>query len=162
MSAAQFQAVREKIELCYLHAEKQLNRSFIRPEVMFNQTGKSAGSARLQLNQLRFNPILLQENKTHFIQNTVPHEIAHLLVYQLYGRTKPHGKEWQNIMIGIFQIPAKTTHSYDINSVKGKTFTYQCYCSQHLLTIRRHNKIQRDHAQYLCRSCRQQLMYNPK
>lgn len=162
MSVTLMQAVNDKIELCYQQAERQLKRQFPRPDISFKQTGKSAGSARLQLNQLRFNMILLQENQQHFIQQTVPHEVAHLLVYQLYGRTKPHGKEWQNIMMGIFHLPAQTTHSYDVSSVKGQTFNYQCQCNQHQLTVRRHNKIQRDNAQYLCRRCKQTLSYTPQ
>ena len=88
------QLVLNKIEICYQHAECRLNRAFSRPHINFKQRGKAAGSARLQTNELRFNPVLLQENQQHFITHTVPHEVAHLLVYQLYGRTKPHGKEW--------------------------------------------------------------------
>jgi len=152
------QLVLNKIETCYQHAECRLNRTFPRPIINFNQRGKAAGSARLQLNELRFNPILLQENQSHFITHTVPHEVAHLLVYQIYGRTKPHGKEWQQIMNQIFDLAAKTTHQYDISTVKGKTFTYACHCTEHDLTIRRHNKIVRDNVKYICRFCKQSLI----
>lgn len=152
------QLVLAKITTCYQQAEQRLNRAFPRPQINFNQRGKAAGSARLQTNELRFNPILLQENQQHFITHTVPHEIAHLLVYQIYGRTKPHGKEWQQIMNQIFDLVAKTTHQYDVSSVKGKTFTYACQCTEHQLTIRRHNKIVRDNIKYICRFCRQSLI----
>ncbi|MFT5806842.1 MAG: SprT protein [Moritella dasanensis] len=151
------QLVLDKISACYQQAEQRLNRSFSRPIINFNQRGKAAGSARLQTNELRFNPILLQENQQHFIMHTVPHEVAHLLTYQLYGRTKPHGKEWQQIMNQIFDLAAKTTHQYDISSVKGKSFTYACQCTDHQLTIRRHNKIVRDNIKYICRLCKQIL-----
>jgi len=147
-----------KITSSYQQAEQRLNRTFPRPEIKFNQRGKAAGSARLQTNELRFNSILLQENQQHFIAHTVPHEVAHLLVYQIYGRTKPHGKEWQQIMNQIFDLAAKTTHQYDVSTVKGKTFTYACHCTEHLLTIRRHNKIIRDNVKYICRSCKQSLI----
>lgn len=152
------QLVLNKIDSCYQHAECRLNRIFPRPTINFNQRGKAAGSARLQTNELRFNPILLQENQQHFITHTVPHEVAHLLTYQLYGRTKPHGKEWQQIMQQIFGLAAKTTHQYDVSSVKGATFTYACQCKDHHLTIRRHNKIVRDNIKYICRFCRQSLI----
>ena len=99
----------------------------------------------------------MQENQQHFITHTVPHEVAHLLVYQLYGRTKPHGKEWQQIMNQIFDLTAKTTHQYDVSNVKGKTFTYACQCAEHQLTIRRHNKIVRDNIKYICRLCKHSL-----
>lgn len=151
------QLVLTKIETCYQHAECRLNRAFSRPHINFKQRGKAAGSARLQTNELRFNPVLLQENQQHFITHTVPHEVAHLLVYQLYGRTKPHGKEWQQIMNQIFGLTAKTTHQYDVSNVKGKTFTYACQCAEHQLTIRRHNKIVRDNIKYICRLCKHSL-----
>jgi SprT protein len=152
------QLVLNKIEACYQHAELRLNRTFPRPNINFKQRGKAAGSARLQINELRFNPILLQENQQHFITHTVPHEVAHLVVYQIYGRTKPHGKEWQHIMNQIFDLTAKTTHQYDVSTVKGKTFTYACQCTDHQLTIRRHNKIIRDNVKYICRLCKQSLI----
>ncbi|QUM83745.1 MULTISPECIES: SprT family zinc-dependent metalloprotease [unclassified Moritella] len=152
------QLVLDKIETCYQQAELKLNKTFPRPSINFKQRGKAAGSARLQINELRFNSILLQENQQHFIAHTVPHEVAHLLVYQIYGRTKPHGKEWQQIMNQIFDLAAKTTHQYDVSTVKGKTFTYACHCTEHLLTIRRHNKIVRDSVKYICRSCKQSLI----
>ena len=151
------QLVLIKIETCYQHAECRLNRTFPRPHINFKQRGRAAGSARLQINELRFNPVLLQENQQHFITHTVPHEVAHLLVYQLYGRTKPHGKEWQQIMNQIFDLTAKTTHQYDVSNVKGKTFTYACQCAEHQLTIRRHNKIVRDNIKYICRLCKHSL-----
>jgi len=151
------QLVLDKITACYHQAEQRLNRTFPRPIINFKQRGKAAGSARLQTNELRFNPILLQENQQHFITHTVPHEVAHLLTYQVYGRTKPHGKEWQQMMNRIFDLAAKTTHQYDVTSVKGKTFTYACLCTDHQLTIRRHNKIIRDNIKYICRLCKKSL-----
>ncbi|MFT5879860.1 MAG: SprT protein [Moritella sp.] len=147
-----------KIECCYQRAEVQLQRTFPRPTINFNQRGKIAGSARLQVNELRFNKVLLLENHQHFIFQTVPHEVAHLIVHHLYGRTKPHGREWQYIMIKIFELAAKTTHQYDIGSVKGETFTYACQCREHQLTVYRHNKIVRNKAGYLCRYCKQALV----
>lgn len=152
------QEVLAKIEYCYQRAEVQLQRTFPRPTIRFNQRGKTAGSARLQVNELRFNKVLLLENQQHFIFQTVPHEVAHLIVYHLYGRTKPHGREWQYIMTEIFELAAKTTHQYDISSVKGKTFIYACQCREHQLTVYRHNKIGRNKAEYLCRYCKQALV----
>ena len=151
------QQVLAQINACYQHAEQLLQVSFPRPSVCFNQRGKAAGSARLQTNELRFNALLLQENSVHFIAHTVPHEVAHLIVYQLHGRTKPHGREWQTIMNQVFSLPATTTHSYDVSSVKGQTFRYACQCRDHQLSIRRHNKIVREQLSYQCRYCRQPL-----
>lgn len=151
--------INKKVENCYLQAESKLKRHFIRPKVSLTQRGKSAGSARLQQNELRFNATLLQENVDHFILQTVPHEVAHLLVYQLYGRTKPHGNEWKNIMIGVFNRPPEVTHHYNVTNVEGKRYVYRCGCQDHSLTVRRHNNIQRQKTTYICQRCRETLIY---
>ncbi|MCG9695619.1 SprT family zinc-dependent metalloprotease [Shewanella sp. Isolate11] len=150
-------AVIKRVESCYLQAEQQLNRRFSRPEVNFKLRGKSAGTAHLQLNKLRFNATLLEENPQAFLDQVVAHEICHLLAHQLFGRVKPHGKEWQSLMVNIFGLRPDTTHNLDISSVEGKTFTYYCNCGPVHLTIRRHNKIRRQQTQYRCRRCKQTL-----
>ena len=44
--------------------------------------------------------------------------------------------------------------------VQGKMFVYQCECQTHYLTIRRHNRIQRDKIAYLCRKCQGKLVFH--
>lgn len=151
------QAIVETVEDCYLLAETQLGRHFPRPEINFKLRGKSAGTAHLQINKLRFNPVLLAENPSIFIQQVVPHEICHLLAYQLYGRVKPHGKEWQALMVNLYGLSPSTTHSLNTDSVAGKTYNYRCQCGVVPLSIRRHNKVQRQQTQYRCRRCHETL-----
>ncbi|WP_394493463.1 SprT family zinc-dependent metalloprotease [Shewanella sp. ENK2] len=151
------QQILRKVEADYLQAESLLKRQFPRPTIQFTLRGKSAGTAHLQLNKLRFNPVLLEENITEFIDQVVPHEISHLLSFQLYGRVKPHGQEWQNIMTNVFNVPADTTHQLNTQSVAGKQFQYRCDCGPIMLSIRRHNKVQRHQTQYRCKSCQQVL-----
>ncbi len=142
---------------CIALAEKKLNQSLDMPVVSFKQRGKIAGSARYSQWEVRFNPVLLAENPEAFINEVVPHEIAHLLTFKLFGRVRPHGKEWQTMMTQVFGIPARTTHSFDISSVRGSTFLYRCACRDHHLSIRRHNKIVRQQTLYHCTLCRQAL-----
>lgn len=148
-------------EACYQLAENKLQRKFDRPSINFKLRGKSAGTAHLQQNRLRFNPILLRENPDAFIEQVVPHEICHLLCYQIFTQAKksikPHGREWQSLMINIFSIKPQTTHNFDTSSVSGTHYTYQCHCGTVNLSLRRHNKIIRGQAKYLCRKCKHQL-----
>jgi len=152
-------ALAVKGEDCFILAECFFDRAFPRPTYFFNQRGRSAGSAHLQKNVLKFNPILYLQNKDIFIEQVVAHEIAHLITYQVFGKVKPHGKEWQNIMTQVFKLPASTTHQLDITDVQGKLFEYHCGCSAHQLTIRRHNRVAKG-TRYLCRKCKSPLKYN--
>ena len=113
------------------------------PRLRFDIRGKTAGMALLQSWELRFNPVLLDENLEAFLQEVVPHEISHLLAFAKFGRVRPHGKEWKTLMHEYFNVPPKTSHSFDVSSVLGKTFPYQCECGPFHFSIRRHNKIQR-------------------
>ena len=151
-----------KIEADYQLAENYFKRQFPRPLVQFTLRGKSAGTAHLQSNKLRFNPVLLAENPQIFTNEVVPHEISHLLSFQLFGKVKPHGKEWQTIMLSVFKVTPKTTHKLNIQSVSGQQFEYFCGCGSVMLTIRRHNRIVRGETQYRCRRCQQKLMTPPQ
>lgn len=146
-----------KVEADYQLAELHFKRQFPRPCVHFSLRGKSAGTAHLQANKLRFNPVLLAENPDIFINEVVPHEISHLVCFHLFGKVKPHGKEWQSVMMTTFNIAPKTTHQLNTQSVSGQQFEYFCACGSIHLTIRRHNRIVRGQTQYRCRRCQQTL-----
>ncbi|WP_192867868.1 SprT family zinc-dependent metalloprotease [Thaumasiovibrio subtropicus] len=147
------QQIIQRVHACIALASHRLNRQFELPSIRFNQRGKIAGSARLQSWELRFNLTLLLENQPAFLDDVVPHEVAHLITYALYGKVRPHGKEWQQIMLGVFKRPPTTTHNFNITNVQGQLFSYQCQCQLHQLTIRRHRKVQRGEVRYRCRDC---------
>lgn len=138
---------------CYQIARSELGKSFPLPELVFNQRGKIAGAAHLQANKIRLNPTLLTDNLAHFLSDVIPHEVCHLLVFQIFGRVKPHGKEWQTMMVDLFGLVPNVHHKLDVSKVKGKEFEYFCECGPIKLSIRRHNKIVRNQQQYICRRC---------
>lgn len=145
----------EVIQLAQVHFE----RDFMMPTVSYDLRGVKAGVAYLQQNEIKFNRTLLQENADEFIRQVVPHELAHLVVYQVFGRVKPHGREWQFVMNEIFHLPADTCHQFDVQNVQGRTFAYRCACQVHQLTVRRHNRVLRENVAYLCRKCGQKLVF---
>ena len=149
----------QQVEACIKQAETMLQQNFKRPLISMHQRGKIAGSARLDPLELRFNPVLYRENESAFLHEVVPHEVCHLLIWQLFPgqRLRPHGKEWQALMQTIYQLPGDARHQFDVSSVRGKTFAYSCDCSQHQLSQIRHNKIVRRQAEYRCKECHQVL-----
>lgn len=122
--------------------------------------GKAAGQVHPLKALIRFNPILLKDNQAHFLKHVTGHEIAHWAVFQYYGRVKPHGREWQDLMQQGLHLPANRLHDYNVTKVAGPTFRYQCQCQTHLLSIRRHRAALKGR-QYQCRNCHQQLVFIP-
>jgi SprT protein len=93
--------------------------------------------------------VLLLENQQAFIDEVVPHELAHLLVWKHFGRVAPHGKEWKWMMEACWAF--RHAHpSFELDSVRQNTFPYRCQCQQHQLTVRRHNRVVRGEATYRC------------
>jgi len=155
------QQVFDRVEHCYLQAEIHLSCALARPTILFNQRGKIAGSALLQRNTLKFHPKILAQNEQHYLEHVVPHEVAHLIVWQRYGKVAPHGQHWQYIMTQIFNLPADRTHSYNTDNIGIKSFDYQCQCTVVKFSTRRHNQVLKG-ARYLCRSCRSELIALPR
>lgn len=149
-----------KLKSCIQIAEQYFQRTFVMPELDYKLRGVKAGVAFLQQNRISLNRTLLLQNQQIFIEQTVPHELAHLIVYQVFGRVKPHGKEWQFVMEELFNCKASIYHQFDVSQVQQKRFTYQCQCQQHQLSIRRHNKVQRGEVAYFCLNCKGKLMFN--
>ncbi len=153
-------AVIAKTHACIEIANKKLKKNFPIPDVRFDIRGKTAGMALLQKWVLRFNPVLLKENPDAFLQDVVPHEVSHLIVFARFGKVRPHGLEWQHTMISLFQCDPATYHEFDVSSVVGKHYAYQCRCGVIQLSVRRHNKVQRNQTQYQCRKCKQTLTFS--
>ena len=64
-------------------AENHFQQKFPVPTISYDLRGVKAGVAYLQKNEIKFNRTLLLENSDEFIRQVVPHELAHLIVYQI-------------------------------------------------------------------------------
>ncbi|OCF94157.1 SprT family zinc-dependent metalloprotease [Gilliamella sp. wkB308] len=135
-------------------ANQLLNMQFTEPKIIYKPKGSVAGSAFLMRWEIQLNTMMLVDNGHIFIEEVVPHELAHLIVFKKFGNVKPHGKEWQYVMSNILGKIPKTTHNFD---VKRDFYLYYCECQEHQLTKIRHNKVQHNNINYLCRKCGTQL-----
>ena len=151
------QAVMRSLRHFLQLASDRLERPFAEPTLVYQQRGTAAGTAWLEKWEIRLNPVLLLENQQAFIDEVVPHELAHLLVWKVFGRVPPHGKEWKWMMQEVLGVPARRTHQFEIASVRAATFPYRCGCQQHHLTVRRHNRVLRGESEYRCVRCKSLL-----
>ena len=141
-------------------ANRYFNTFFKEPELMCNQRGKIAGTAHLQKNVIKLNPELFEDNVDVFLSAVIPHEVAHIITYQLYGKVRPHGSQWQFIMKEVFELDPEVRHQMDVTKTQGKVFDYWCECGKVSLSIRRHNNVWRNKQQYQCRRCGKTLVQN--
>jgi len=156
------QQVIEQAEALLQQARDHYGQRFSKVEIRFDLRGGSAGQARLGTQGkpvIRFNNALLEQHSEAFIARTVPHEVAHVVAYQLCrGKLRPHGPEWAAVM-QLFGAEPTRCHNYDLSAIprrRMRRFTYHCGCRSHELTSIRHNRIQRGQ-RYYCKQCRQPL-----
>lgn len=114
------QAVIDRLRLDLAKANASLNANYPEPKISFRQRGTTAGTAYLSQWEMRLNAVLLAENGQPFIDEVVPHELAHLLVYRQFGRVSPHGPQWRWMMEEVLGVSACRTHRFDVASVQGK------------------------------------------
>ena len=137
--------------------------SFLTPQVVFDLTGHSAGMYVVKIRQsfLRFNPWIFNLYFEDHFHETVPHEVAHYVVDQLFrprGALKPHGQEWEKVMSD-FGIEPQVTFKHELNGIpcrRQQVRLYRCSCQQHELSMTRHNRARRGLV-YLCIECGSQL-----
>jgi SprT protein len=157
-------AARERTLQLLASAEHKFNLNPKNPEILFDLQGKAAGLLVIHSSgnmKIRYNSGLLKRYGKKFIEQTVPHEVAHLIARRVYGRSiKPHGKEWQAIM-SYFNVPAERCHNYDTSDTHARTmryFEYHCECRSHRLSAIRHNRVLSG-VTYLCRACGTSLVF---
>ncbi len=147
--------VEDKVIETLLQVQTLYGRPFELPSIEWNLRGVCAGRAHIRENRIRLNPVLLTENTEHFILQTVPHEIAHLVNRALHGpHVRAHGPEWQSIMHAL-GLPAERCHQYDVANARTRTqrrYDYHCDCRSYPVSQIVHNRIRRG-STYLCRRC---------
>jgi len=164
------QLIRTKLTECYEIAKE---RGHDLPEIdaRFDLKGTCAGQfcTKFGHKYFRFNLALAKENIEDYLSRTIPHEFAHYIQRiednkRMYGRSKPHGREWKNIMIRVFGLSPDRCHKYDTSVVKKQrrgSQTYKCSCREFVFGPVKHRNAQNG-SQYICRTCRETLVWTGK
>lgn len=147
---------------CLQAAEQLLGIQLPSVVIRFTLSGTTAGKVRLSNGAspvINYNRLLLHEQSVHFLAQTIPHEVAHVVVWHRYGRrARPHGAEWQRV-VTLLGGQAQRCHSYPTQHLHRRHYQrieYRCGCQSHQLTLIRHYRIIKGQG-YRCRHCQQLL-----
>ena len=147
--------------------ESIFNRRFERVPILFDLRGRAAGMFKVVGRQrcIRYNPWIFGKYFEENLRDTVPHEVAHFIVHEAYGRrsVKPHGQQWQGLMAH-FGADPEVTFNLSLEGIpqrRQRTHPYRCDCRAHEVSTTRHNRILRGAGRYHCRYCSGQLTYAP-
>ena len=138
--------VRETIDL----ASKLYNRDFTYPKVTFNRKGRTAGMAYSYVWKVMLNLVLLSENYEDFMEQTIPHEVAHLVANKCFN-SWGHDREWKRVMRDFGLVPLRY-NSYDLRNVcVGGCYIYKCGCHEYQASKQWHNVA--NERGYYCTKC---------
>lgn len=159
--------VEQETEQYIRRAEDIFGRRFDRVPVLFDLKGRTAGMFKVigPRRLIRYNPWIFSKYFLENLYDTVPHEVAHFIVHEVYPKrgVKPHGPEWQDLMARFGADPG-VTFDLDLEGVpqrRQQTHRYHCGCQLHEVSTTRHNRVQKRKVRYHCVTCDGSLVYMP-
>jgi len=148
----QMQQIKDATQACIAKAEQMYGIDLSQVRVTFDLKGAAMGMARWKINrmsrtvshlQLRFNLRMCAEDMHDAINDTVPHEVAHIVNAVAPHTGANHNAGWRNVCLRLGGT-GKTYHDQEVIYAKGKTYAYTASCGKVInLSEQRHKKIQR-------------------
>lgn len=143
------QAMQDRVQQVIAKAETLYNIK-LSPQVLFDLRGKRAGCAqcsrcrwtgKVSNLKVRFNQQFINnENFQDMLDNTVPHELAHLVCYMRPDLGDHHDNGWRRVCMALGG-NGNTRHDYKVEIKNG--FTYRASCGTEVTVSRViHTKIQ--------------------
>ena len=139
-----------------------LNIELKYPTILFNLHGCIAGKANYNGWKIHYNYTLLKENFKNFVEDTIVHEVAHLVEYAKYQKCG-HKENWKGIMRQLGISDPQRCHDYNVAHCKRKTkqFIYECNCNtKHVVGNKMHGRISYDSSNFRCGHCNSMLKYS--
>lgn len=137
----------------------------IRTPVVYYYDGTlTAGYAKYSKNSVGLHATFLRENTRNMIEETVAHEVAHLVVFQLWiagritekQRRRAHGPVWRGIMRNWFAVTPERCHNFSTENVtvrRQRRWEARCECRSFWLSTTVRNKMRRGQKRH-CVKCR--------
>lgn len=155
------QTIKDAVEAAYQKAEAIYNRKFKRPIIKANIQFRSgiAGQAVYTNWTLRINPNLYRKYPAQMLEVTIPHEVAHLVSAEMYGKEGVgHGPRWKSVMIALGQKPDRC-HKMLVPAAKTKA-VYGCQnCEKQILTSRKGHFMAMNGAKFKPCKCKGEFIY---
>ena len=147
MLAERKQQITDKVEELIKVARKLYGSDAVPTnlKIYFDLRGRTAGQACYEDDRywMRFNVDMMQTDAwDHLINNTVPHELAHIVcMWKVWDRA--HGRKWREVCRGLGG-DGERCHNQKFKYAKGHTYIYTT-STGHTINISqiRHKKIQR-------------------
>jgi SprT protein len=133
----------------------------------FSLKGHCAGQAtvdRFHQTFIRLNFDLLRDHTDAFLCETIPHEVAHLVVnLKALGqgtKPRPHGAEWVNVMQECFGLKGRRCHNYPSSPARvvPRKYVYSCQCREHYFTAIMHKRLS-GNRYAICKGCQTKLVH---
>ena len=158
-------AIITRIDECLAIFEAKNGLCVARPAIEYTLSGTTAGVACItpKHSKILLNLLLLNENIDEFLNQTIPHEIAHICAYYLYHiekktKIQPHGREWKEIVKSFNATPSRL-HTYDTSRVAQRDtikHLFVCKCNyRHYLSP----KVAKRSQQLCCTKCNSNLVF---
>lgn len=133
----------------------RLKRSLGQAKTMRND--KSVG--RIKMHKKFF---LTNSDKLDVMRNTYIHELAHVVVNRIYGRTQRHNDNWRKLFM-ILGGNGETFHDEDVARYS-RPYVYTCQCpdgnNTHHLSPAMHKRSTVNPERYSCKQCRAKIQFN--
>lgn len=155
LTLSQKSAVYNRVDHFVDLANAEYGHNMSSPHIRFDKRGTCGGTADSNLMELNFNAGLMLDNWDEYMNQVVPHEVAHLVKAHVFGSNRKgrmmssHGGYWKQVM-RVFGIEPDRCHSMDTSKFKQfkspvKKFMYVCEgCQKEIvLTAVRHNRLVR-------------------
>lgn len=140
---------------CVARANRIFGVSIYLSSISWFARGRAIGKAgfdAMRALYVKYNEAAFNANSEDMLKDTVPHEVAHLVVYAMKfsGRPilgGPHGHTWKQVCKALGGNPKRTTDAYngvDLNARRSRQWLYRVNSGREIwVSTKSHNLIQR-------------------